>query len=44
MKKFYVFLIAAFVLQQATIAQQDWFWQNPKPQGNLLGDVGFFLI
>lgn len=39
MKKIF-FLLVSLVFSNFTNAQ-DWYWQNPKPQGNLLQSVKF---
>ena len=39
MKKLYFYLFFVFLLITNLSAQQDWFWQNPLPQGNNLNDV-----
>ena len=40
MKKHY-FILAIFLSLTSQIHPQDWFWQNPLPQGNSLTSVCF---
>lgn len=40
MKRFIVIAIV-FTMNIGVFAQSGWFWQNPLPQGNGLGDVFF---
>jgi photosystem II stability/assembly factor-like uncharacterized protein len=37
-----IFLIFFFVINLHCYAQEGWFWQNPKPQGNSLLDIHVF--
>jgi photosystem II stability/assembly factor-like uncharacterized protein len=41
MKKIFFSFFLSFLLQQSTLTQEGWFWQNPLPQGNHLIDVHF---
>ena len=41
MKNLSILFIAFLFLQLTTLAQEDWFWQNPLPQGNRLWSVDF---
>jgi photosystem II stability/assembly factor-like uncharacterized protein len=34
--------LLVFILSIIISAQEDWFWQNPLPQGNTLNDIDFF--
>jgi photosystem II stability/assembly factor-like uncharacterized protein len=34
-------LISVLLVLSAGFAQAGWFWQNPKPQGNMLNSVYF---
>ncbi|MCX6150069.1 MAG: YCF48-related protein [Ignavibacteriales bacterium] len=41
MNKRFLFLIIILLFEQVS-AQQGWFWQYPKPQGNTLNDIFIF--
>ena len=39
MKKLLLQIVALLLFSLTTVAQEDWFWVNPLPQGNDLNDV-----
>ncbi len=42
MKPIYQISICFFIFVKITLAQDGWFWQYPKPQGNTLHDIFIF--
>ncbi len=42
MKSIYQISICFFIFVKITLAQDGWFWQYPKPQGNTLHDIFIF--
>ncbi|MCU0413356.1 MAG: hypothetical protein MUE91_02975 [Ignavibacteriaceae bacterium] len=42
MKNLIVIIILFTLFQSNVLPQEEWFWQNPLPQGNALFDLSFF--